>query len=280
MRRLPFRVAAFTLFVVFLASLSTSGRGMPRPYRPRTGMEHKSITSKYTFNEDVFAIFRDKCGRCHVTDGVAPMSLVAYQEAFPWAESLRMELLADTMPPPLHTFSLSARELDVILMWSSGGTPQGNAANKPPALTLKNDWIGGKPDLALPMPAGFTLPADAMETSKDFAIVSGLPAARPMRAFDLLPGTPAIVRGATLFLKTAPKAAEMPVRDVPGEVLATWTPGQDAPSLAVKPVRLPAGAELVLRIHYKKSWKQEGAAVPDRSTVGLYFSDGGTSRLR
>ena len=60
---------------------------------------HKLITSKYTYNEDVFPILRDRCGRCHVADGVAPMSLMTYKEAYPWAESLRAELIAGHMPP-------------------------------------------------------------------------------------------------------------------------------------------------------------------------------------
>ena len=50
------------------------------------GEAHKAITSKYTYNDDVFPIFRDRCARCHVPGGVAPMSLMTYDEAFPWAE--------------------------------------------------------------------------------------------------------------------------------------------------------------------------------------------------
>ena len=30
------------------------------------GEAHKAITSKYTYNDDVFPIFRDRCSRCHV----------------------------------------------------------------------------------------------------------------------------------------------------------------------------------------------------------------------
>src|ERR1041385_4179702 len=35
---------------------------------------HKPITSKYTYNDDVFPILRDRCARCHVTGGVSPMT--------------------------------------------------------------------------------------------------------------------------------------------------------------------------------------------------------------
>ena len=36
---------------------------------------HTPITSKYAYNEDVFPIFRDRCGQCHYQGGPAPMSL-------------------------------------------------------------------------------------------------------------------------------------------------------------------------------------------------------------
>src|SRR5438067_3408222 len=91
---------------------------------------HKPITSKYTYNEDVFPILRDRCGRCHVADGVAPMSLMTYKEAYPWAESLRAELIAGHMPPwnaqdGVGVFknspTITAPEINTILTWASGG---------------------------------------------------------------------------------------------------------------------------------------------------------------
>src|SRR6188472_337773 len=105
------------------------------------GEAHKPITSKYTYNDDVFPILRDRCARCHVAGGVAPMSLMTYEEAFPWAESIRAELIASHMPPwhadeafgelkQAHT--LSPQELDVILTWASGGNPRGALDQKLP----------------------------------------------------------------------------------------------------------------------------------------------------
>ena len=63
------------------------------------GDAHKPITSPYTYNDDVFPILRDRCGRCHVPGGVAPMSLMTYKDAYPWGESIRTELIAGHMPP-------------------------------------------------------------------------------------------------------------------------------------------------------------------------------------
>src|SRR4029079_6910560 len=70
---------------------------------PATIDAHKAITSKYTYNEDVFPILRDKCGRCHTDGGPAPMSLLTYNEngggAYAWAESMREMLTSEAMPP-------------------------------------------------------------------------------------------------------------------------------------------------------------------------------------
>ena len=60
---------------------------------------HKPVTSKYTYTEDVYPIVKEHCGGCHVTGGIAPMSLMTYDEARPWAESIRLELTSGHMPP-------------------------------------------------------------------------------------------------------------------------------------------------------------------------------------
>jgi hypothetical protein len=241
------------------------------------GEAHKPITSKYTYNDDVFPILRERCSRCHVPGGVAPMSLMTYEEAFPWAESIRAELVAAHMPPAApdqgfgdvaRAHALSPKETDIILTWASGGNPRGALDQKLPAVELKNDWSLGKPDLALPLPAPFTLAADSMEETREFTLPTGTSTPRWVRAIDLLPGTPAIVRSAVIVLK-----------GVPERVLARWQPGQDATPLADGAAyRLPAGAELVARIRYKKTWSYEGKPMTDRSTIGVYFAPDGGAR--
>jgi len=249
------------------------------------GEAHKAITSKYTYNDDVFPILRDRCASCHVTGGVAPMSLMTYDDAFPWAESIRAELVASHMPPwnaeegygdVKRAHTLSPKELDVILTWATGGNPRGALDQKLPAVELKNDWKLGTPDLAMKMPAEFTLAADKMEDTQEVTLPSGTTEARWVRAVDLLPGTPSIVRSATIFVKGADPASG--TTPAPEHVLALWLPGQDpAPDEGVA-MRLPAGAQIGVRIHYKKTWQFEGKALTDRSTVGVYFSKGSNAQ--
>jgi mono/diheme cytochrome c family protein len=246
----------------------------------RPGEAHKAITSKYTYNDDVFPIFRERCASCHVAGGVAPMSLMTYDDAFPWAESIRAELVAAHMPPwnadeaygeLKHAHTLTPKELDVILTWATGGNPRGSLDQVLPKVELKNEWKLGKPDLELKLPAEFTLAADKMEDTQEFTLPSGTTETKWVRGVDLLPGTASIVRSATIFVKggAAPADKNAPA---PEEVLALWLPGQDQPQDAGVAFKLPAGARLGVRIHYKKTWQFEGKALSDRSTVGLYFA--------
>src|ERR1700681_1016962 len=46
---------------------------------------HKPVTSKYDYNRDVFPLLQDHCASCHVQGGPAPMSLMTYDAAVPWA---------------------------------------------------------------------------------------------------------------------------------------------------------------------------------------------------
>ena len=264
--------AARVVIVCGLVALAITAAG-------QDGEAHKAITSKYTYNDDVFPILRDRCSSCHVPGGVAPMSLMTYDDAFPWAESIRAELVAAHMPPWnaedgygefKHAHTLSPKELDVILTWATGGNPRGALDQKLPAVDLKNDWTLGTPDLALQMPAAFTISPDKMEDWQEFTLPTGTTDARWIRAVDLRPGTPSFVRSATIFVKSAgPSTGTAPA---PERVLALWLPGQDAGQSDGVAFRLPAGAQLGLRIHYKKTWQFEGKPLTDRSTVGVYFA--------
>lgn len=225
------------------------------------GEAHKAITSKYLFNEDMFPLFRDHCGRCHVDGGVAPMSLLTHEDAAPWAESLRLEFLSEEPAPPWHQMKLTSRQLDMMLVWANGGTPRGDATKAPPPVTLVNTWAGGTPDVPLRLPAPFTLDAAANEAMHDVVLPLTAAAGRTIGAVDLLPGNPAIVRSAVLLVKNA----DGTTRD-----LGTWMPGRTAAIALATPLKIAAGASLVAKIEYRRTWKYEGQVLTDQSTIGLY----------
>ncbi len=41
-----------------------------------------------TFTKDIAPIFQEKCEACHRPDSMAPMSLMTFAEARPWARSI------------------------------------------------------------------------------------------------------------------------------------------------------------------------------------------------
>jgi mono/diheme cytochrome c family protein len=237
-------------------------------FAARTTDAHKAVTSKYSYNKDVYPLLRDHCGQCHVAGGPAPMSLLTYKDAVAWAEAVRDEITAERMPPwPLAPQSkqvkgahpIDAHDLDVIVTWASGGTPLGPDTTLPDA-KFDARWALGAPDLKLQMDAPHTLPPGTLDETRDFTIPTNLTETRWVKAADLLPSNPALARDAIISVEG-------------GAVLALWQPGGDvvaAPDGAA--FKLPAGAKLHLQMHYKKHFDVEQEAVSDRSTIGLYFT--------
>jgi len=120
-----------------------------------------------TFSKDVAPIFQDKCQSCHQPNSIAPMSLITYQEARPWARSIK-ERVSTRQMPPWHIdpsvgvqhfkndMSLSQEQIDTIVRWVDSGAPQGNPADlpKPKPLQSDNEWQAvkdgfGEPDLVV-----------------------------------------------------------------------------------------------------------------------------------
>jgi hypothetical protein len=254
----------------------------------RTGSEaHTPITSPYTYNEHVFPILRAHCGRCHVPGGVGPMSLMTHADAVPWAESIRVELMAGHMPPwPAdaargrfrHTQGLSAKELDVVLTWASGGAPIGLAPDPAP-VAAATTWPLGPPDAEIALPA-FRLDERTGEATGVFTVAAGTTRERWLRVVDVRPGTPSVVRAAAIALE--PSSERLASDGTSAEhTLGVWLPGDTPqPFPAGTAVRLPAGAPLVVRIRYKKTWAYEGQAMEDRSTLGLYFAEEPSAAVR
>jgi len=52
-----------------------------------------------TFAKNVAPIFQAHCQACHHAGTVAPMSLVTYEDARPWARAIKQRVAAREMPP-------------------------------------------------------------------------------------------------------------------------------------------------------------------------------------
>src|SRR6266699_1452853 len=85
-----------------------------------------------TFTKDVAPILYKSCVECHRPTMFAPMSLVTYDDARPWARAIKQRVTARTMPPwgadtPHGVFKndprLTEPEIATIASWVDAGAP-------------------------------------------------------------------------------------------------------------------------------------------------------------
>ncbi len=122
-----------------------------------------------TFTKDIAPILQRSCQNCHRTGQVAPMSLVTYEEARPWARAMKQRTgirdKAGVMPPWYieknigiqhykNDPSLSDEEVMKIAKWADTGAPRGNMADMPAARVFPDgaSWHIGEPDLIVSSP--------------------------------------------------------------------------------------------------------------------------------
>jgi hypothetical protein len=156
-----------------------------------------------TFTKDVAPIFQARCEGCHRPDGMAPMPLVTYEEARPWAKSIAARVGARQMPPwhidktiGIQKFkndrSLSDEQIDTILNWVSAGAPKGDPQDMPPPKAWPNEdaWQlaskYGQPDLIVKSPE-YTMPAVAQDAWWRPTNPTGITEPRWVRAIEIRP---------------------------------------------------------------------------------------------
>jgi hypothetical protein len=152
---------AVTIAAVWLCAAAT----------PALGAGPARAARDVTFTKDIAPILQRSCQRCHRPDSVAPMSLLTYEEARPWARSMKARTALREMPPwfiekniGLQQFkddiSLTDDEIAIFAAWADAGAPRGNPADMPPPIKWAdaNEWTIGTPDLIVSTPV-ITMPA-------------------------------------------------------------------------------------------------------------------------
>ena len=125
-----------------------------------------------TFTRDIAPILQRSCQNCHRAESVAPMSLLTYEQARPFARAMkqrtalaRSQYGRGAMPPwyleknigvqkMKDDISLSDDEIALFAKWADTGAPQGNLADLPPARVFSSarEWTLGRPDLIVTSP--------------------------------------------------------------------------------------------------------------------------------
>lgn len=124
-----------------------------------------------TFNKDIAPILFANCVTCHRPGEVAPMSLMSYKDARPWARAIKTKVLTGEMPPwgadpQFSTFRNAPRitkaNIETLAAWVDAGAPEG-AGSPPPAPVFPEGttgFMGRAPDYVIEMPVEIAIPAN------------------------------------------------------------------------------------------------------------------------
>src|ERR1700746_1125691 len=102
-----------------------------------------SAPASVTFHRDVLPILQKNCQGCHRPGEVAPMSLLTYADARPWAKAIKTAVVSKKMPPwfadPQYGHfandrRLSDAQINTLVAWANNGAPEGNTKDAPPPL--------------------------------------------------------------------------------------------------------------------------------------------------
>jgi hypothetical protein len=143
--------------------------GVVSPLAVKAEQQAAPAAPEVTFTKDIAPILQRSCQNCHRPGQVAPMSLLTYEDARPWARSMKQRTglrdKAGVMPPWYieknigiqhykNDPSLSDDEVAKIAKWADSGAPRGNVADMPPARTFEDgaSWHAGEPDLIVESP--------------------------------------------------------------------------------------------------------------------------------
>jgi len=229
-----------------------------------------------TFTKDVAPIFQKACQNCHRPGSIAPMSLLTYEDARPYARSIKDRVERRSMPPwhvdrtvGIRKFkddlSLSDREIATVVSWIDSGAPKGNAADMPAPKQFDDSdrWHIGKPDLIVEMPRAFEVKPEAADWWGNFIADSGLTEDRYIKAVEAKPSP-----GAIKVVHHAVETLEYEDGTPSGGTLVEYAVGKNGDIFPDGSGKLmKAGARVRFNMHYHAV----GQPVLDRTSVGIVF---------
>jgi hypothetical protein len=255
-RGLIIKLARITLSALFLVAAAAAG-GEP------------------TFTKDIAPILQRACQNCHRDGAIAPMSLLTYQDARPWARSIKEKVVRREMPPwyidrnvGITKFksdpSLTDAEIATIVNWVDHGAPAGNAADMPPPRQFSDvdKWHIGKPDLIVTMPKPYKLKANGPDEFYDIDVDPGFTEDMYIQAVETKPeaGSFKVVHHAGLSLIEDEEA------DPVGLFLNEYALGKNGDIFPENSGRLiKAGS----KIHFNLHLHPDGKETPVSVSLGL-----------
>ena len=255
----------------------------------------KDSSANVTFNKDILPILQKNCQNCHRPGEVAPMSLVTYQDARPWAKAIKAAVVTQKMPPWFMDstydshFSdvrrLSEADTKTLAAWADSGAPEGDAKDKRAPLAFQDGW-NLKPDLVIEMPNEFHVPATGTIEYQYTLVNYTFTEDTWIAAAEMRPGNSQVVHHGEVWVRPpgskwmagAKAGVSYPMPEMPKrpedyiDVIGKFNPGLGAQTFVFGDSAkfIPKGSDVVFEIHYTAV----GKAVNDKTKVGLVFAKG------
>lgn len=241
--------------------------------------------SEYTFSRDVAPILQNRCQECHRPNQLAPMSLLTYEQARPWAKSIKQAVATKTMPPfyaagPRGYFKddmrLTEEEIETIVGWVDSGAPRGNPAHLPePIAWSDSKWTQGEPDMVLTFPPHHVKP-DNVDEEVNLYSEHVFEEETWIKGVELATGRNLLLHHCAIFV--GPPGTEIPESRKSGEEINfmeflpihTWFPGLYVPLLPDgQALVIPKGSRIVLRAHFAPSTERR----EQNLELGVYLAN-------
>ena len=225
-----------------------------------------------TFTKDVAPIFYKNCTGCHRPGEIAPMSLLTYIDARPWAKSIR-EKVANRDMPPWHADPkygewrndrrISQEAINTILAWVNTGAKEGDPKDLPALPEYTPGWRIGKPDQTFSAPEQ-AVPAEGVVDYQYLSVPTNFKEDRWVTSAEIRSSAHAVVHHVIVFVQEPGATSRLQ-----GRLLVGFAPGEDpAVFRAGFGRKIPAGSSLLFQIHYTPN----GTAMKDTTTVGLIYA--------
>ncbi len=259
-----------------------------------------------TFHKDVEPVLQARCQGCHRPGEAAPMSLLTYQEARPWAKAIKGAVMLRKMPPWFADSAhgefandrrLSNDEMETLAAWVDSGAKEGDPKDAPQPLSFSDGWAMGKPDLVVEMPVAYQVPASGTVAYTYFVAPTNFTEDRWVEQVEVRAGNRRVVHHIVLIVrppgvkylpdakvgeafvpakrespesKRKPDSGEGAFAFTSGpEIAGVYVPGGVHYELKPGQARLiPKGSDLIFQMHYTTN----GKPASDQSRVGFIFA--------
>lgn len=223
-----------------------------------------------TWAEDVAPILFNNCTNCHNSNGIGPMPLETYQQAYDFSGQIKVAVMTQKMPPwpPdknyrsfAHERALSPAQIQTIADWVDAGSNPGNLANAP-SLPVYSAYELTQNDLELSIPT-YTVNA-AQDLYRCFVIPVGNNIDKFIKDIEIIPGNRSIVHHVLVFQDPTQTPVNLDNNDPgPGytsfggtgsnasKLIGGWVPGGRAFRFPNQMgPKLEANTNIILQIHY------------------------------